>query len=75
MLPLHGQSTAAVKTFHWAGPTPYVQKTRSHVFDKQAKRLFAEFLSSVFDLILYFEMSVILCSALKNTVILILAYA
>jgi len=44
MLPLHGQSTAAVKTFHWAGPTPYMRVSGSHVFDKQAKLRFAEFL-------------------------------
>lgn len=44
MLPLHGQSTAAVKTFHWAGPTPYQLISKSHVFDKQAEYKFAEFL-------------------------------
>lgn len=37
MLPLHGQSTAAVKKFHWAGPTLYVWLTESHVFAKQAR--------------------------------------
>jgi len=51
MLPLHGQSTAAVKILHWAGPTPYVLLSGSHVFVKQAKHLFAEFLSFTLDLI------------------------
>ncbi len=38
MLPLHGQSTAAVEyeMYHWAGPTLYVSFPKSHVFDKQA---------------------------------------
>lgn len=44
MLPLHGQSTAAVKNIHWAGPTPYVLYPRSDVFAKQAESMFAEFL-------------------------------
>jgi len=44
MLPLHGQSTAAVKKIHWAGPTPYYRTSRSHVFAKQAECIFAEFL-------------------------------
>jgi len=39
MLPLHGQSTAAVENLiHWAGPTPYGGLSRSHVFDKQAEQ-------------------------------------
>lgn len=50
MLPLHGQSTAAVKKIHWAGPTPYYQFSRSHVFAKQAECGFAEFLSVIYKL-------------------------
>jgi len=48
MLPLHGQSTAAVKKIHWAGPTPYYYISRSHVFAKQAECGFAEFLSIIY---------------------------
>jgi len=47
MLPLHGQSTAAVENFHWAGPTLYNLISQSHVFDKQAEQKFAEFLLKI----------------------------
>lgn len=47
MLPLHGQSTAAVKKFHRAGPTLYPSTPKSHVFDKQAEYVFAEFLFTI----------------------------
>jgi len=48
MLPLHGQSTAAVKNFQWAGPTLYIINSKSHVFDKQAEYEFAEFLYIIY---------------------------
>lgn len=46
MLPLHGQDTAAVKIFHWAGLTSY-KSSRGDVFDKQAGPLFAEFIDNI----------------------------
>jgi len=46
MLPLHGQGTAAVENFHWAGCTFY-EKSKGNVFDKQLRLEFAEFLSRI----------------------------
>lgn len=58
MLPLHGQSTAAVKTIHWAGPTPHNERARSHVFDKQAEYKFAEFLFSIYNFYILDNLSI-----------------
>lgn len=37
MLPLHGQDTAAVKVYHWAGSTSNISFARGDVFGKQAR--------------------------------------
>jgi len=50
MLPLHGQSTAAVKIYSPSRSDSLCEKTRSHVFDKQAELSFAEFLLTIYNL-------------------------